>query len=219
MEALERASSRYQSVLETSEDDRVLNRARLGMARIYEIRNEPEKARDEYLKVTGAYAKYAKDQAKRLATPESKETYAWLAKAEPKFPRSMPGLGGPAGGTDFSAAELALPSDSPEGGMPTSTPADGESIEELLQGLNLPTDAVDQKSDGSQLPSSAPGQPGTPPAENPTPEQGAAAPADQPPPQGESAPAQATAPTDNPADNSSDSQTGNENAETQQSVE
>ena len=225
MDALEKASSRYQSVLETCKDARVLNRARLGMARVHEIRGELDKAREEYLKVTGGIAKYAEEQAKRLATPESKETYAWLAKAEPTRPRSTPGLGGPASNPDFSAADLALPGDSPTGGTPTGTPGEGESLEKLLEGLNIDFGAIDEKNDRYQLPSAAPGEPASPPTQNQTPEQGESAPpqgqapatpTDQPPAQSEAAPAEDPAPTESSGDNSTDSQTGNANADADQ---
>ena len=74
MEALDRATSAYQSILQSSDDERLLNRAHLGLARVYEMQNELDKARDEYLKVDGGYAEYAKQQAERLAKPEAKET-------------------------------------------------------------------------------------------------------------------------------------------------
>lgn len=224
MDALEKASSRYQSVIDTSKDARVLNRARLGMARVHEIRGELDKAREEYLKVTGGIARYAEEQAKRLATPESKETYAWLAKAEATRPRSTPGLGGRASNPGFSAADLALPGDSPTGGMPTSTPGEGESLEKLLEGLNLDFGAIDEKNDRYQLPGT-PGEPASPPTQNQTPEQGEgapaqgqapASPANEPPAQSEAAPDQESAPIDSSGDNSTDSQTGNANADADQ---
>jgi hypothetical protein len=221
--ALEKASSRYQSVMETSEDERVLNRARLGMARVHEIRGDLDKAREEYLKVTGGIAKYAEEQAKRLATPESKETYAWLAKAEPTRPRSTPG-DRPTTGSYFSPADLALPGDSPAGGT-TATPGEAESLEKLLEGLNLDFGAIDEKNDPYQLPSGAPGQPGSTPAETQTPEQGEStpvqgpapvSPADPPPAQGDAPPAQESAPADSSGDSSTGSQTESANSDADQ---
>jgi hypothetical protein len=225
MDALEKASSRYQSVIETSKDARVLNRARLGMARVHEIRGELDKAREEYLKVTGGIAKYAEEQAKRLATPESKETYAWLAKAEPTRPRSTSGLGGPASNPDFSAADLALPGDSPAGVTPTATPGESESLEKLLEGLNLDFGAIDETNDRYQLPNGTPGQPASPPAQNRMPEQGEGAPAqgqapappaNEPPSQSDAAPAQRSTSTDSSGDSSTGSQTDNANADADQ---
>jgi hypothetical protein len=224
-EALEKASSRYQSVMGTSKDERVLNRARLGMARVHEIRGDLEKAREEYLKVTGGIAKYAEEQAQRLATPESKETYAWLANAQPTRPRSMPGLGAPATGSGFSPAELALPGDSPAGGGPTGTPGESESLEKLLEGLNIDFGAIDETNDRYPLPSGTPVQPESPPpAENQTPEQGEGAPAtgqtappaDQPPAQSDAAPAQETTSANSSGDSSASSRTDDASADADQ---
>ncbi len=198
VEALEKASSRYQSVLGTSNDERLLNRAQLGMARIYEIRGELDKAREEYLKVKGGNEAYAKAQAERLATPESKETYAWLAKAQPARPRPTATQGVPGKEPDFSASDLALPGET--GGVPAGTPADGESLEKLLEGLQLDFGAVDEKNDPYKLPEGTPAQPGSSPAEQ-APAQGETQPSSSLP-QGESPPQQ----QDLPADNSSASQ-------------
>jgi hypothetical protein len=195
MEALEKASSRYQSVLGTSKDERLLNRAQLGMARIYEIRGELDKAREEYLKVKGGNEEYAKAQAERLATPESKETYAWLAKAQPARPRPMATQGVPGKEPDFSASDLALPGETPAGSAPAGTPAQDESLDKLLEGLNLDFGAVDEKNDPYKLPEGTPAQPGSPPSEQPSAEgeSQSTAPASQ----SEAPPAQEAAPTNN----------------------
>jgi predicted negative regulator of RcsB-dependent stress response len=206
MEALEKATSRYQSVLGTSKDERLLNRAQLGMARIYEIRGELDKAREEYLKVKGGNETYAKAQAERLATPESKETYAWLAKAQPVRPRSASTPGVPGKEPDFSAADLALPGETP-GGAPAGTPADGESIEKLLEGLQLDLGEVDEKNDPYKLPEGTPAVPGSPPAEQP-PAQSETQPT-SPPAQSETPPAQEAG----TSEGTTDSQTDNANAD------
>ena len=89
--------------------NRLFDRAHLGLVRVYEMRGDLEKASEEYLAVRGGYAEYAKAQADRLAKPEAKETYAWLAKAVP--PRVPPpvGPGSPGQLPEFSASELSLP--------------------------------------------------------------------------------------------------------------
>ncbi len=94
----------------------------------------------------------------------------------------------------------------PIGGAPTGAPADGESLEKLLEGLQLDFGAVDEKNDPYKLPEGTPAQPGSPPTE-------------QPPAQSEtqpsSPPAQSQAPAqqeDAPADNSSASQPESSNA-------
>ena len=81
-ESLNKAASAYQGVIQSSDDEQLTGHARLGLARIYEMQNELDKAIAEYKQVTGPYAKYAKAQAERLAKPEAKETYAWLATAQ-----------------------------------------------------------------------------------------------------------------------------------------
>lgn len=108
-EALNRAASAYQGVIQSSKDERLTARARLGLARVFEMQNELEKARAQYEQVTGPYAKYAKAQAERLATPEAKETYAWLATAQPPRQVAPPGPGTPGTGPEFSPGDISLP--------------------------------------------------------------------------------------------------------------
>jgi hypothetical protein len=175
MESLDRATSTYQSILQTSDDERLVNRAHLGMARVYEMRNELDKARDEYLKVTGGYAKYAELQAERLADPESKDTYAWLAKAEPPRLRAPAGPGTPGKEPDFSVGDLSLPAEGQDVGLPSSTAAPGESFEDLLKGLrDLPTESGERYETEQQSPPTDLGAPltpseSTPPAPEETP--------------------------------------------------
>jgi hypothetical protein len=141
MEALDRATSRYQAVIQSTDDERILNRAQLGLARVYEIRGELEKARDEYLKVKGAYAEYAKLQAERLEQPETKETYEWLASAKPPRPRTPMGPGTPGERPAFTADDLGLPKAGDSGNatapVPEGTQPEGETFDDLLDGLNL----------------------------------------------------------------------------------
>jgi hypothetical protein len=141
MEALDRATSRYQGVIQSTDDERLLNRARLGMARIHEIRGELDKAREEYLKVKGAYEEYAKLQSERLEQPDARETYQWLASAQPPRPRTPMGPGTPGRRPDFSADDLGLPDASGSGSstssFPEGAPPQGEDFDKLLEGLNL----------------------------------------------------------------------------------
>ncbi len=113
METLDKAASAYQSIIQSTKNDQLIGRAHLGLARIYEMQNHLDKARDEYGKVTGAYANYAKAQAERLAKPESQETYAWLATAQPPQPKPPMGPGTPGKPPEFSPGEMGLP---PAGG-------------------------------------------------------------------------------------------------------
>ncbi|MCI0334310.1 MAG: hypothetical protein L0228_13910 [Planctomycetes bacterium] len=161
-EALDRATSAYQGILQTSSDKRLLNRSHLGLARVYEMRNELEKARDEYAKVGGGYVEFAKQQAERLAKPEAAETYAWLGKAEP--PRLLPptGPGTPGRRPAFSAGDLSLPNASPEAGAPAPSATDpAASFEDLLKGLrDLPSESATRYDAGEQTPPAEAGAPG-----------------------------------------------------------
>jgi hypothetical protein len=138
--AMERAVSAYSGILGTTKDESLRNRAHLGMARIYEMRGELEKARDEYLKVRGGYEEYAKAQADRFAQPEAKDVYAWLEKAMPPRAQSPTGPGRPGQRPEFSAADLTLPeATSDPGALPATVP--DASIDELLKGLGtLPSE-------------------------------------------------------------------------------
>jgi hypothetical protein len=137
MEALDRATSAYQSILQTSDDSRLLNRAHLGLARVYEIRNDLDRAREEYLKVGGGYAEYAKQQAGRLDKPETKDAIAWLARAEAPRPRAPSGPGKPGEKPEFSAGDIALPGATQDAESPITAPGTTDSFEELIKGLGL----------------------------------------------------------------------------------
>jgi hypothetical protein len=190
MEAITKALSAYQAVIQSSNDERLVNRARLGVARAYEIQGKLEDAAKEYGEVKGAFQEYAKRQAERLATPESKETYAWLATARPKLPQSPTGPGTPGMQPEFSAGELALPGETTGPAAPGGTPATGQSLEDLLKGLEI--DFNSPTGDDRYAPAStAPTQEGTqnetttatPPASPPT-DTESAPPATAPPTEG-----------------------------------
>jgi hypothetical protein len=180
-EALNRATSAYQSVLRTSDSERLLNRARLGMARVYEMQNEPEKAREEYLKVGGGYADFAKRQAERLAKPETKETFEWLAKAEP--PRMQPpvGPGTPGRGPEFSPGDLSLPEGTVLPNASDATSGPETSFDDILKGLKLEMPSANEQKPGdtgSGAPVTTEGAPATEaPASPPEANADAAAPA------------------------------------------
>jgi hypothetical protein len=118
-----------------------------------------------------------------------------------------------------------LPGDSPAGGTPTGAPGDNESLEKLLEGLNLDFEAIDEKNDRYPLPSGTPGQPGSTPAENQTPVQGESAPApgttasppaDEPPAQRAAPPVQDSAPTESSGDSGATPQSENASADADQ---
>ncbi len=88
MDALDRATSAYQGVIQSAKNKQLIGRAHLGMGRIDEMRNRLDKARDEYGQVTGAYADYARQQIARLEKPEAQDTYAWLSTAQVPLPKA-----------------------------------------------------------------------------------------------------------------------------------
>jgi hypothetical protein len=136
LDTLAKAMSAYQSVIQTSKDDRLTGRARLGLARIYEMQNQLEKAREQYGQVTGPFAEYAKKQADQLAKPATQETYAWLATAQlPKQAAPM-GPGTPGQKPEFSAGDMALPgAASPEAGTTGDSKSSAAAFDELLKSL------------------------------------------------------------------------------------
>jgi predicted negative regulator of RcsB-dependent stress response len=160
MDAITKALSAYQAVIQSSDDERLVNRARLGLARAYEIQGKLDEAANAYGTVTGAFQDYAKRQAERLAKPESKETYSWLATARPKLPQAPTGPGTPGVQPDFSAGDLALPGP-PTGAPPAEgSPAQTQSIEDLLKGLEV--DFTSPTGDDRYAPGTAtPAQDGT----------------------------------------------------------
>ncbi len=135
--ALGNATTAYQSILQSSDDERLQNRARLGLARVYEMQNELGKARDEYLKVTGGYAEFAKERAKALADTKTQDVCAWLATAVPPRRPSPMGPGTPGQTPNFSAGDMPLPNAGQAGGTPSGGVGEGASLDNLLQGLDL----------------------------------------------------------------------------------
>ena len=77
------------------------------------MQNKLDKAREEYGKVTGAYADYAKVQVERLSKPDVQETYAWLATAQVPLPKAPAGPGIPGQRPEFSPGEMNLPATGP----------------------------------------------------------------------------------------------------------
>jgi hypothetical protein len=114
-----------------------VNRAHLGLARVYEMQNELEKARQEYLKVKGGYQQFAQEQAERLATPEAQEAYAWLATAQAPRPRAPAGPGTPGQRPEFAADDFPLPGEIPDAGATDGASDQSESFENLLKGFDL----------------------------------------------------------------------------------
>lgn len=210
-EALRRATDTLQAIMQSTNDQRLQNRARIGMARVYEMRNDLAKARDEYKKVTGGYKDYAEKQVERLARPEAVATYDWLAKAEPPRSQAPIGPGTPGQRPEFTAGEIALPGESPEGAAPMTGSDTGPSIDDLLKGLReLPTETgtADPTQTGPNPPFTQPSEPTQPPAESGAPNTTPPGDASAPPAEGETPAATGDAPaetTDPPATESNPS--------------
>jgi hypothetical protein len=131
--ALDKAASTYQSLIDTSSDDAIVDRAHFGMGRVYELRNEPDKARDEYLLVKGTFVAQAKLRADELAKQKTKRALSWLAMAEAPKVTAPAGGGTPGQRPGFEADDLALPAATGPAG---AEPPGETSIEELFKGIN-----------------------------------------------------------------------------------
>jgi hypothetical protein len=107
-DALSKAASVYQGVVQESKDEHLVSRAHLGLARAYEMQNQLDEARSEYGKVKGVYAEYAKQQVERLNKPEVKDTYAWLASA-PIPERKPTGPAAPGQTQELAPGDISLP--------------------------------------------------------------------------------------------------------------
>lgn len=133
MEALNRAESAYRSLLIDADDPQLVNRAHFGLGRVFELRGDLEKARDEYALVQGGFESLAVQQIEKLEEQQTQQIYEWLATARAPRRRAPAGPGTPGERPDFSAGEL----DMPEMGEQPSIEA-GTTVEDLFQGLTDP---------------------------------------------------------------------------------
>jgi predicted negative regulator of RcsB-dependent stress response len=140
MEELSRAETAYKTLLKSTEDQQLLDRAHFGLGRIYEMRNEPDAARENYLAVRGGFADIAKLRAEKLADQKSRDVYEWLASAQAPRRASPAGSGAPGQRPDFNVGDLDMPSVGK--GLPAETP--GATNEDLLKGF-LPEDGKEPK--------------------------------------------------------------------------
>jgi len=165
IESLNAATSTYEGVLQSSGDEQLTGRAHLGLARIYEMQNKLDKAREEYGKVTGAYARYAQAQVERLNKPDVQDTYAWLSTAQVPLPKMPAGPGTPGQRPEFSPGEMNLPGAAPATGPKTDdTKAANDAFDTLLKSLKDESkkgDSPDRYKDGQKPPEGA-----TPPAKD-----------------------------------------------------
>lgn len=190
LEILAKAESTYESVLRSTSNDSLKERAHLGLARVYEMQNKLDKAKDEYGKITGTYAAYAKVQSERLAKPETQEAYTWLATAQLPLPKAPGGPGIPGQHPEFSPGELNLPAAGPPAAPPKAedTKAANDAFDALLKSL---------KDDGKKAETPDRYKEGERPADGKTDTGKAAAPAPGEKPAAEKA---GTKPTDKPVE-------------------
>lgn len=195
----------YEQFAVEAEDPIVRSRAQLGRARVSEMENKVEEAREYYADVEGVMAPVAQARLKDLeSTPQIAETINWLATAalpKPPAPTSQGGLPGVL--PDFDAplptsdpsADPFDPARSLEEILGAASGAEGERYEEGAAGDAPAGDgaaADDAAAEPAEDASDAPAQPasdGEAPAADETPAagdagaDGDAAPADQTPAQ------------------------------------
>jgi len=118
----------YENLASGAVDFQVQNRARFGLARVYELQNKLDEARQQYLTVRGDLQPQASDRAKQLESEEVKKASSWLATAElPK--RDLTGGQGATGARPNFDASLPV-------AQPSSDGISAESLEKLLGELN-----------------------------------------------------------------------------------
>ena len=131
-EALSQARNVYQTIMETSTDSGLQERARLGLARVYELQNDVEKAREYYEQVGGAFAQFAQTRLAAIDDDRTKDALDWLAAAKPPSPVAPEGPGTPGQVPEFSADPVDL---FPDTSAP-ATPGQIRSLDEILQGYD-----------------------------------------------------------------------------------
>jgi hypothetical protein len=136
----------YESIIHAG-DPQVRARAHLGLARIYEMLDQLDKARSEYTLVEGDLAPLARERSSQLESSEVQQACQWLATAE--LPRPAPlndsGLPGTSPGQPGSRPPFAaIP---PEA---TGAAQSMKSIEELLGGPMPPMSTGGPTGTGNQ---------------------------------------------------------------------
>lgn len=131
MDMLNLATSTYQGLLQETDDEQLKSRAHFGLGRVYELRNELDKAREEYRAVKGGFAELAEERIKELDEASSKDTYAWLATAQAPRRTAPRGPGTPGQRPDFAPGELEMPA---AGSTPAESAA-AVSVDNLFKGI------------------------------------------------------------------------------------
>jgi len=136
LESLNRATGVYQGLLRDAGDERLTSRAHFGLGRVFELRCELDKARDEYRAVTGGFSAVAQQRIKDLDEADAKDIYSWLATAQAPRRVAPRGPGTPGQRPSFAPGELEMPS---AGTSTTGTsnvePTAPMSVDELFKGI------------------------------------------------------------------------------------
>ena len=132
-DSLGRAMSAYQSLLKDTSEPELISRAHFGLARAYELRNELDKAREEYMAVDGGFSLVAKQRAVDLEKKRTKDAYDWLATAQTPRQPAPGGPGTPGQRPQFSEDQLDMPQ-SAAPGEPGEAPS-ANAIEDLFKGI------------------------------------------------------------------------------------
>jgi predicted negative regulator of RcsB-dependent stress response len=136
LDMLNRATGVYQGLMKETNDERLKSRAHFGLGRIFELRCELDKAREEYGAVTGGFATLAEQRIKDLDEADAKETYAWLATAEAPRRMAPPGPGTPGLMPNFSPGELQMPAaGGSNSGASNTEPTAPMSVDDLFKGI------------------------------------------------------------------------------------
>ncbi|MEQ8838555.1 MAG: hypothetical protein RID07_17255, partial [Lacipirellulaceae bacterium] len=136
----------------TASQQSVRNRAQLGLARVYEMHNEPEKAKKAYAAVRGIFETVAQQRLEVLESEPNQKAMDWLATADLPEPASLSG-GLPGVRPDFAA-------DLPETDAQQQPAITKGSIEELLGKLGE-ADEDEKRYDETEEGESSEGEPET----------------------------------------------------------
>jgi hypothetical protein len=148
-DAMSQAFNTYNALLKTASDTRVIDRANLGLGRIYEMQDDLEKAKEHYALVGGGFAELAKTRVERLDDKSAREqladTMSWLSKAPLPVRTAPAGPGTPGKQPLFAPGDLEMPagqasggetSATQSGGAGATTGSSGASLDELFQRFN-----------------------------------------------------------------------------------
>ena len=139
-EFLRNAEGIYQQFGSNASDEVVMNQARFGLARVYELQNKIDEARTQYLTVRGSLQPKAAERAEHLQSDSVKEATEWLATAELPQRDLTGGMGASGARPSFDAAVPAATS--------SKDSITEESLEELLR--DLEGDSTEKSSFGEK---------------------------------------------------------------------